>query len=100
MTPEQIAKLNRAANARLQVGVNILEAIATPEKEIRIRIFFPSRKYVGNTTLPVSVERWTWTEGKGLFVTYKHGFGTVKSDYTLPEFLMAIADGREFAVEQ
>ena len=40
------------------------------------------------------VRMWTWTRRSGLRVTYTHGL-TVKSEWTLPEFLQALKEGRE-----
>jgi hypothetical protein len=47
-----------------------------------------------------SVKRWTWTKRTGLLVEYKNSpWLDGKADYTLPELLSAIRDGREFAAE-
>ena len=64
------------------------------------RYFKPNRKYVMNTLIPVSVEYWIWTKGRGLFVKYLHCNKQIKSDWnTLREFQRAIKEGREFATE-
>lgn len=50
------------------------------------RIFEPTRKYIGNTNIKTSVDRWEWTKSSGLRVFYKEGY-SMKSDYTLRELL-------------
>lgn len=65
---------------------------------MKTRVWIPSRRYVLNTAIPVSVETWTWTKRYGLRVTYKNGI-ECKSDYDLPEFLLALKEGREYATE-
>jgi hypothetical protein len=62
------------------------------------RIWKPNRRYVLNTTIPVSVKQWVWTPRKGLWVEYLNGL-RCKSDYKLPEFLRALREGREHASE-
>ena len=52
----------------------------------RIRVFFPTKRYVGHTTLERSVDYWTWTRTRGLWTVLQDG-RTWKSDYTLRELL-------------
>lgn len=64
------------------------------------RTWKPNRATVGQTSIPISVEKWTWTKHIGLLCHYKYGYGTHKSDWsTLRAFEQAIKDGREFASE-
>lgn len=65
----------------------------------KYRKWLPSREFVMNTGIPVSVESWEWTKRKGLMVRYKSG-QECNSDYgSLREFLLALKQGREFATE-
>lgn len=61
----------------------------------------PSRVWEGTRSMASGykiVRRWTWTKDGGLRVQF--GDGTErKSEWTLPEFLTAIKEGRESARE-
>ena len=52
----------------------------------RVRVFIPTKRYVGNTTIERSVDYWTWTRAGGLWAVLRDG-RTWKSDYTLRELL-------------
>lgn len=64
-----------------------------------MRIWVPTVKYIPHTSILISVKKWYWRKGKGLWVEYNSG-EKVRSEYpTLPEFLLALKEGREHAVE-
>jgi len=48
------------------------------------RVFIPTKKYIGNTMIETSVEKWEWTRRKGLRVFYKNGT-EYQSAYLLKE---------------
>jgi len=52
------------------------------------RMFVPSSKFVGRTSVPTEVRFWRWIRGHGLTVTYLDG-RTMKSGYTLKELIAA-----------
>ena len=51
-----------------------------------MRTFKHRSKYVRNLSILTCVDRWEWTEGKGLFVIFTDGI-KCKSSYTLKELL-------------
>lgn len=62
------------------------------------RFFRPSKSFVLNTTIPVSVDFWHWKRGRGMECHFKGGRKD-KSEYTLPELLLAMKNMREPAME-
>ena len=54
--------------------------------KMKKRIFKPTGKFIGNTTIETVIEQWIWSDRYGLQVVYKDGL-KCQSEYTLKEFL-------------
>jgi hypothetical protein len=85
------------------LAVAPVDMSTTTSKQVkRVRYWIPARRYVLNTSIPVSVKYWRWSRRTGLQCYYLQSCYDAKahvSEYTLPEFERAIAEGREHAIE-
>ena len=59
------------------------------------RAWIPTTAYVGGTSIRREVVRWEWSPAGGLRVVYADGLRCRSAWRSLPEFLRAVAEGRE-----
>ena len=49
-----------------------------------IRIFVPTKRFIGQTTIETKIKHYTWSKGKGVWCTFIDGV-KIKSAYNLDE---------------